>query len=75
MAKIELPLGATAKQSSGEIYFQIQAFVETPVKVTVKLNLIILFRKAYGYIIEKVSIDSMKLHGLETQNVYVANLQ
>ena len=33
-------MGATAKQSSREIYFQIQAFVETPVKVTIELNLI-----------------------------------
>jgi hypothetical protein len=35
-----MPVGAVAKQSSREVYLQIQAFVEAPIKVTVELNLI-----------------------------------
>uniref|UniRef100_A0A0A9J456 PRX2F n=1 Tax=Arundo donax TaxID=35708 RepID=A0A0A9J456_ARUDO len=34
------PVRATAKQSSREIYLQIQTFVETPIKVTIELNCI-----------------------------------
>lgn len=57
LTKVESPVGATAKQSSREIYFQIQAFVETPVKVTIELNLIKVFQNHGRWLKYKYSDD------------------